>query len=177
MSKKSFFWALLKMLSIYVTWAGALDQMEAQFGKAINAVLLVSREHIGRVQVHVILGPCYVHRGRLPLVWNHQIFIAVGGPEFIVLEEDIYLDVLQCIYLIDHPIRKLEEMDLFNSVSEMLYLTPFNFRPMRNTSRKGKGKRKPRPTYVPERLGASHSENLLAYHLHLFILAKKHTKT
>ena len=119
MSKKYFIWALLKMMSIDVIWVGPKDQIEAQFGKAMDAVLSVSREHIGRVKVHVILGPCD-HRGRLPLVWNDRIFMAVGGPEFMVLVEDIYLDVLQCIYLIDHPIRKMEEMDFFNSVSEML---------------------------------------------------------
>ena len=44
MSKKSFILALLKMMSIDVTWVGPMDQMKAQFGKAINAVLSVSRE-------------------------------------------------------------------------------------------------------------------------------------
>ena len=53
---------------------------------------------------------------RLPLVWNDRIFMAVGGLELTVLVGDIYLDVLQCIYLIDHPIRKLEEMDFLTLV-------------------------------------------------------------
>ena len=58
------------MMSIDVTWVGAMAQMEAQFGKAI---LSVPSEHTERVKVHVILGPCYVQRVRLPLAWNDRI--------------------------------------------------------------------------------------------------------